>query len=74
MTTIQELAARTGVSVATVSRALNGSPEVSEATRERILSLAHELDYTPSAAARPSPRVRVRHRHPEHSRSPGSIP
>jgi LacI family transcriptional regulator len=52
MTTIQELAARTGVSVATVSRALNGSPEVSEATRERILNLAHELDYTPSAAAR----------------------
>jgi LacI family transcriptional regulator len=52
MTTIQELAARTGVSVATVSRALNGSAEVSEATRDRILALAHELDYTPSAAAR----------------------
>jgi LacI family transcriptional regulator len=52
MTTIQELADRTGVSVATVSRALNGSPEVSEATRDRILSLAQELDYTPSAAAR----------------------
>jgi LacI family transcriptional regulator len=52
LTTIQELAARTGVSVATVSRALNGSPEVSDATRERILALARELDYTPSAAAR----------------------
>src|SRR5918912_2897782 len=52
MTTIHELAAKTGVSVATVSRALNGSPEVSEATRERILRLARELDYTPSAAAR----------------------
>jgi LacI family transcriptional regulator len=52
MTTIHELAAKTGVSVATVSRALNGSPEVSEATRDRILALAHELDYTPSAAAR----------------------
>jgi LacI family transcriptional regulator len=52
MTTIQELAARTGVSVATVSRALNGSSEVSEATRDRILALAQELDYTPSAAAR----------------------
>src|ERR687886_622993 len=52
MTTIQELAAKTGVSVATVSRALNGSPEVSEATRERVLKLARDLDYTPSAAAR----------------------
>ena len=52
MATIQELAAKSGVSVATVSRALNGSPEVSEATRERILALARDLDYTPSAAAR----------------------
>jgi LacI family transcriptional regulator len=58
MTTIQELADRTGVSVATVSRALNGSPEVSEVTRERILSLAQELDYTPSAAARQLVRQR----------------
>jgi LacI family transcriptional regulator len=52
MTTIQELAAKSGVSVATVSRALNGSAEVSEATRQRILALAEKLDYTPSAAAR----------------------
>jgi LacI family transcriptional regulator len=52
MTTIKQLAARSGVSVATVSRALNGSPEVSEATREKVLELARQLDYTPSAAAR----------------------
>ena len=52
MTTIQQLAKKSGVSVATVSRALNGSPEVSDATRERIVALAQELDYTPSAAAR----------------------
>jgi LacI family transcriptional regulator len=52
MTTIQQLAAKSGVSVATVSRALNGSPEVSEATRKRIIELAESLDYTPSAAAR----------------------
>jgi LacI family transcriptional regulator len=52
MTTIQQIAAKSGVSIATVSRALNGSPEVSEATRERILELARQLDYTPSAAAR----------------------
>jgi len=52
MTTIQQLAEQSGVSVATVSRALNGSSGVSEATRERIVALAQELDYTPSAAAR----------------------
>jgi LacI family transcriptional regulator len=52
MTNIQQLAAISGVSVATVSRALNGSAEVSEATRRKILALAEELDYTPSAAAR----------------------
>jgi len=52
VTTIQQLAEQSGVSVATVSRALNGSAEVSEATRRRILELARDLDYTPSAAAR----------------------
>jgi len=52
MTTIQELAKRSGVSVATVSRALNGSREVSDITRDKILALARELEYTPSAAAR----------------------
>lgn len=36
----------------TVSRALNGYPDVSEVTRERITRLAHEMDYTPAAAAR----------------------
>jgi LacI family transcriptional regulator len=52
MTNIHDIAAQIGVSVATVSRALNGSPEVSDATRDRVLQLARELDYTPSAAAR----------------------
>ncbi len=49
---INELARRGGVSVATVSRALNGRPEVSPATRRRILALAGELGYTPNASAR----------------------
>src|SRR4029453_10715360 len=52
MTTIQQLAAKSGVSVATVSRALNGSTEVREATRGRIAPLAEKLNSTPSAAAR----------------------
>ena len=36
----------------TVSRALNGYTDVSPETRERVMRLAEELDYTPTAAAR----------------------
>jgi len=50
--TIRELAKLSGVSVGTVSRALNGYPDVAQDTRARILRLATELDYTPAAAAR----------------------
>src|SRR5918992_3740023 len=51
-TTIKELARLSGVSVGTVSRALNGYTDVSQETRERVIRLAEELDYTPNAAAR----------------------
>ena len=51
-TTIKELARLSGVSVGTVSRALNGYTDVRPETRERIVRLARELDYTPAAAAR----------------------
>jgi LacI family transcriptional regulator len=51
-TTIRDLARRSGVSVGTVSRALNGYPDVSSTTRERIVRIAGEMDYTPTAAAR----------------------
>src|ERR671921_1988557 len=50
--TITELARASGVSVGTVSRALNGYADVRPETRERIVRLARELDYTPAAAAR----------------------
>ena len=50
--TIRELARLSGVSVGTVSRALNGYPDVRQDTRDRIIRLAEELDYTPQAAAR----------------------
>ena len=40
------------VSYATVSRALSGSPEIGEATRERILKLCDEMHYIPNSVAR----------------------
>ena len=49
---IRELARRSGVSTATVSRALNDRAEVSEATRARIRRLASELGYAPNEPAR----------------------
>jgi LacI family transcriptional regulator len=50
--TIRQLARLSGVSIGTVSRALNGYTDVNPGTRERIVRLAQELDYTPAAAAR----------------------
>jgi len=50
--TIRQLARASGVSIGTVSRALNGYADVNPETRERIVRLARELDYTPAAAAR----------------------
>jgi LacI family transcriptional regulator len=49
-----------GVSVATVSRVLNGSARVAEETRRRVLVGVRELDYVPSAAARTLVRRRSR--------------
>jgi len=48
---IVDVAARAGVSVATVSRALRNMPNVSPATKERVLAAAAELDYTVSPLA-----------------------
>ena len=50
--TIKDVAKAAGVSYSTVSRALTGSPEISEETRERILLLCREMDYTPNTVAR----------------------
>lgn len=50
--TIKDVARVAQVSVATVSRALNGHGNVAEEVRNRVLAAAQELRYTPHAAAR----------------------
>src|SRR5687768_18607967 len=49
--TIEDVAASAGVSVATVSRALRGLPNVASHTRERIERIAGQLDYQADPAA-----------------------
>lgn len=49
---IYDIAKRSGVSIATVSRVLNGSPNVSEKTRGKVLGVMREEGYTPNAFAR----------------------
>ena len=44
-----------GLSQTTVSRALNGYPEVNEATRKRVAEAARHHGYRPNASARRSP-------------------
>ena len=51
-TTIKDVAREAGVSVATVSRVMNGHAAVTPETRERIQRIAAELRFTPSSAAR----------------------
>ncbi len=49
---LKELASNLGLSQTTVSRALNGYPEVNEATRLRVTEAAARLGYRPNASAR----------------------
>ena len=50
--TLKQIAEISGVSVATVSRALNNDPRISEPTKQRIQKIASEVDYNPNLFAR----------------------
>lgn len=49
---IYDVSERAGVSIATVSRVLNGNSRVSEKTRAKVLAVMEEMGYTPNAFAR----------------------
>ncbi|MEZ5535159.1 MAG: LacI family DNA-binding transcriptional regulator [Thiolinea sp.] len=49
---LKTLSEKLGLSQTTVSRALNGYPEVSQQTRERVLKAAREVNYSPNRFAR----------------------
>ncbi|MGL4404067.1 MAG: LacI family DNA-binding transcriptional regulator [Fusobacteriaceae bacterium] len=50
--TMRDIAKKLGISVATVSRALNNNANVNEETKKKIMELVKELNYTPNAIAR----------------------
>ena len=52
MATILDVATKAGVGVGTVSRVLNDSPHVSDATRAKVQVVIGQLGYRPSAVAR----------------------
>ncbi len=51
-TTIHDVAHEAGVSMTTVSHALNGYKDVNEQTRQKIVEIARRLDYMPDEAGR----------------------
>lgn len=52
MVSMKDIARRCGVSVATVSKALNDQPDIGADTRDRIRAVARELGYVTNSAAR----------------------
>ena len=52
MVSMKEIAKKCNVSVASVSKALNGYSDISEETRKMILKTASEMGYLPNSSAR----------------------
>ena len=49
---IEDVAKRAGVSIATVSLALNGNEKVNAKTRDKVVAIAREMGYRPNPAAK----------------------
>ena len=52
MVSMKDIARACGVSVATVSKALNGQPDIGEETRTRVCEVAQKMGYMTNSAAR----------------------
>ena len=50
--TIYDISKKAGVSIATVSRVLNGSDKVRPSTKKKVMDIIEKYDYTPNAFAR----------------------
>lgn len=50
--TIRDIAKKLGLSIGAVSRALDGYPDISEETRQKVIRTAQEIGYVPNQAAR----------------------
>ncbi len=52
MVSLKDIASECGVSIATVSKALNGRSDIGEETRKRVAAAADAMGYVPNAAAK----------------------
>lgn len=52
VSTIKDVANRSGVGIGTVSRVLNNSPQISDKTRKKVLEAIKELNYVPNVAGK----------------------
>ncbi|MEO1444342.1 MAG: LacI family DNA-binding transcriptional regulator, partial [Chloroflexota bacterium] len=50
--TIEDISRKLGISISTISKALNGYTDVSARTRDLVLQTAQEMGYHPNTAAR----------------------
>ena len=51
MVSIKDVAKRAGVAISTVSKVVNGSPNISEETRQRVNKAVEELNFVPNSVA-----------------------